>query len=103
MISNWISLITCFAELFLVSGICFGFSFLRKFLHKTLFLMLSPSEYVLEDEQIFFKEKCGGDPIQGETVLCQEAKEYYNFVFTCCLVTAVSVFMLTDKFFPKLT
>ena len=90
MISNWVSLITCFAELFLVSGICFGFSFLRKWL--IFSLNFRPSEYILEDEQIFYKEKCGGDPVPGETILCQEAKEYYNFVFTCCVISSVSLF-----------
>ena len=51
-------------------------------------------EYILEDEQVFYKEKCGGDPILGETVLCQEAKEYYNFVFTCCIISSVRAFFL---------
>ena len=78
MISNWVSLITSFVELFLVSGICFGFTILQ---------------YLLEDEQIFYKEKCGGEPVLGETVLCQEAKEYYNLVFTCCIISSVGLLM----------
>ena len=47
-------------------------------------------EYIFETEKIFYKEKCGDDPITDETVLCQEAREYYNFIFTCCIISAVS-------------
>ena len=38
-----------------------------------------------------YKEKCGGDPVLGETILCQEAKEYYNLIFTCCIISSVGL------------
>ena len=43
-----------------------------------------------------YKEKCGGDPILGETILCQEAKEYYNLIFTCCIISSVGLHLVSD-------
>ena len=40
------------------------------------------------EEKILYKEKCGDGPITPDTELCQNAMEYYNFIFTCCIISA---------------
>ena len=48
-------------------------------------------EYIFEDEKIFYAEMCDSKAeINDSTELCQEAKEYYNFIFTCCVISSVS-------------
>ena len=50
-------------------------------------------EYIFEDEKIFYAEKCDSNAKADnntEVELCQEAKEYYNFIFTCCVISSVS-------------
>ena len=57
MISNYVSLITCFLELFFYGGIFLGWSFLRKRLFECK-IFEKTLEPIFERESILWKEKC---------------------------------------------
>ena len=75
MISNYFSLLLAVVELFGFTGICFGYSFLQ---------------FIFMDELILHKEKCQVNDvnINGTLVLCEEALAYYNFIFSCCIISS---------------
>ena len=75
MISNWLSLLLAAVEVFGFTGICFGYSFLQ---------------FIFMDELIQHKEKykVNDVKINGTRVLCEEALTYYNFIFTCCIISS---------------
>ena len=102
MISNYISLITCFLELFFYGGIFLGWSFLRK-LFDSLKILRKTLEPIFERESILWKEKCqafGEAQVSFifigcvqkliQQIPCEDAKEFYNFIFTCSVIASAS-------------
>ena len=62
-------------ELFLYSGTVWGFSFL---------------EFIFKQEMILYDEFCQNNETEElEPVLCEDALEFYNLIFTLTLISAV--------------